>query len=97
MAGVMKTVSDRILKRCKEAISTREPKGKVIIIDTVIGSASKRIFEEAQLLMDLNMMVLVPGKERDEEKWSKMFMDAGFTKYKISPILESRSLIEVYP
>jgi hypothetical protein len=47
--------------------------------------------------MDLNMMVLVPGKERDEEKWSKMFMDAGFTKYKISPILESRSLIEVYP
>ncbi|XP_066355148.1 trans-resveratrol di-O-methyltransferase-like [Miscanthus floridulus] len=87
----------RILKQCKEAISTREPKGKVIIVDTVIGSASKRIFEEAQLLMDLNMMVLVPGKERDEEKWSKMFMDAGFTKYKISPILEPRSLIEVYP
>ena len=53
----------RILKQCKEAISTREPKGKVIIIDTVIGSASKRIFEEAQLLMDLNMMVLMPGKE----------------------------------
>ena len=52
----------RILKQCKKAISTREPKGKVIIVDTVIGSASKRIFEEAQLLMDLNMMVLVPGK-----------------------------------
>ena len=86
----------RILKQCKEAISTREPKGKVIIIDTVIGSASKRIFEEAQLLMDLNMMVLVPGKERDEKKWSKMFIDAGFTKYKICPILEPRSLIEVY-
>jgi len=87
----------RILKQCKEAISTREPKGKVIIVDTVIGSTSKRIFEEAQHLMDLNMMVLVPGKERDEAKWSKMFMDAGFTKYKISPILEPRSLIEVYP
>jgi hypothetical protein len=86
----------RILKRCKEAISTREPKGKVIIVDTVIGSASKPIFEEAQLLMDLNMMVLVPGKERDEEKWSKMFMDAGFTKYKIL-VQSLRSIHRPFP
>ncbi|KAL6905510.1 hypothetical protein ACP4OV_003111 [Aristida adscensionis] len=87
----------RILKRSKEAISTQEPKGKVIIIDTVVGSSeSKQIFE-AQLLMDLNMMVLVSGKEREESKWSEMFTDAGFTQYMISPILGCRSLIEVYP
>ncbi|TVU51120.1 hypothetical protein EJB05_02527, partial [Eragrostis curvula] len=84
-------------KRCKEAIPAREPKGKLIIIDTVIGSmASKQTFE-AQLLMDLSMMVLVTGKEREEEQWSTLFMDAGFTRYKISPILGPRSLIEVYP
>ena len=87
----------RILKRCNEAVSTREPKGKVIIIDTVVGSASNQTFFEAQLLMDLSMMVLLPGKERDEEQWSRLFMEAGFARYKISPVLGCRSLIEVYP
>ncbi|KAL6641778.1 hypothetical protein ACP70R_019959 [Stipagrostis hirtigluma subsp. patula] len=86
----------RILKRSKEAISTKGPKGKVIIIDIVVGSASKQVYE-AQLLMDLNMMVVTNGKEREEDKWKEMFMDAGFTHYKINPILGSRSLIEVYP
>ncbi|KAL6641777.1 hypothetical protein ACP70R_019958 [Stipagrostis hirtigluma subsp. patula] len=86
----------RILKRSKEAISTKVPKGKVIIIDIVVGSASKQIYE-AQLLMDLNMMVAMDGKEREEENWSKMFAEAGFTRYKINPILGGRSLIEVYP
>ncbi|TVU51112.1 hypothetical protein EJB05_02519, partial [Eragrostis curvula] len=87
----------RILKRCKEAISTREPKGKLIIIDTVIDSAASKQTLEAQLLMDLSMMVLLTGKEREEDQWSRMFMDAGFTRYKINPILGPRSLIEVYP
>jgi trans-resveratrol di-O-methyltransferase len=49
----------RILKRPKEAISTREPRGKVIIIDVVVGSQSKKqTLEEAQLLLDLSMMTL---------------------------------------
>ncbi|TVU51111.1 hypothetical protein EJB05_02518, partial [Eragrostis curvula] len=86
----------RILKRCKEAISTRGPKGKLIIIDTVVGSAASKQTLEAQLSIDLSMM-LVGGKEREEEQWSRMFMDAGFARYKISPILGPRSLIEVYP
>ncbi|KAL6905509.1 hypothetical protein ACP4OV_003110 [Aristida adscensionis] len=87
----------RILKRSKEAISTQEPKGKVIIIDTVVGSAESKEILEAQLLMDLNMMVVVAGKEREEQKWSEIFTKAGFTRYKISLILGCRSVIEVYP
>jgi hypothetical protein len=86
----------RILERSKEAISTREPKGKVIIIDTVASSVSKQT-TEAQLLMDLCMMVLTTGAERDEEKWHKLFLNAGFSQYKINPALGCRSLIEVYP
>ncbi|CAN6271842.1 unnamed protein product [Urochloa humidicola] len=86
----------RILKRSKEAICTREPKGKVIIIDAVAGSASKQTLE-AQLLMDACMMMLTTGEERDETKWHKLFLDAGFSRYKINPILGSRSLIEVFP
>ncbi|KAL6858731.1 hypothetical protein ACP4OV_017733 [Aristida adscensionis] len=86
----------RILKRSKEAISTGESKGKVIIIDTVLGSTSKQTYE-AQLSMDLCMMVLLSGEERDEAKWQSIFVDAGFGQYKISPILGPRSLIELYP
>jgi len=66
----------RILKQSMLAISTREPKGKVVIIDTVASSASKQSLE-AQLLMDLCMM-LTTGEERDE-KW-----------YNISHIFGSR-------
>jgi trans-resveratrol di-O-methyltransferase len=87
----------RILKRCRDAVSAREPKGKLVIIDMVVGSTSNQTLLEAQLLIDLSMMMLVTGKERDEEQWSRLFMDAGFTRYKISPVLGCRSLIEVYP
>ena len=86
----------RILKQSMLAISTREPKGKVVIIDTVASSASKQSLE-AQLLMDLCMMMLTTGEERDEEKWYKLLLDARFSGYKISHIFGSRSLIEVYP
>ncbi|CAO2182781.1 unnamed protein product [Urochloa humidicola] len=92
----------RILRRCREAISANGAEaGKVVIIDTVVGASSststtKEVFE-AQLLMDMCMMVLLMGKERDEETWSKIFADAGFTCYKIRPVLGARSVIEVYP
>ncbi|CAL5059666.1 unnamed protein product [Urochloa decumbens] len=56
-------------------------------------SASKQTLE-AQLLMDTCMMMLTTGEERDEEKWHKLFLDAGFSRYKINPILGSQSLIE---
>jgi hypothetical protein len=53
----------RILKRCKDAVSAREPKGKLVIIDTVVGSTSNQTLLEVQLLIDLSMMMLVTGKE----------------------------------
>uniref|UniRef100_I1QG11 O-methyltransferase domain-containing protein n=1 Tax=Oryza glaberrima TaxID=4538 RepID=I1QG11_ORYGL len=85
----------RILSRCREAISNREG-GKVIIIDTVIGSQSQQIYE-AQLFLDLCMMTVTTGKEREEKEWHMIFLKAGFTQYKILPILRIKSLIEVYP
>ncbi|EER96080.2 hypothetical protein SORBI_3002G079300 [Sorghum bicolor] len=86
----------RILKRCKEVVSTREPKGKVVIIEVVVGSQSKQMLE-AQFVSDLCMMLLTTGEERDRDKWQRIFQDAGFTQYKISPVLGFRSLIELYP
>ena len=88
----------KILKRCREAIPSKEKGGKVIIIDMMMknqkGDCKSR---ETQLFFDMLMMVLVTGKEREEKEWEKLFLEAGFSHYKITPILGLRSLIEVYP
>ncbi|XP_062113508.1 probable O-methyltransferase 3 [Humulus lupulus] len=93
--------SVKILKKCKEAISKNKKKvGKVIIIDMKVENYDKDKNDksyETQLFFDMLMMCLLTGKERNEEEWAKLFKDAGFTHYKISPILGLRSLIEVYP
>ncbi|WMV20985.1 hypothetical protein MTR67_014370 [Solanum verrucosum] len=88
----------KILKKCKEAIPSKENRGKVIVIDIVIDNqkGDDKSFE-TQLFSDVLMMVHVSGKERNEQEWAKLFSDAGFSDYKISPILGLRSVIEVYP
>ncbi|KAI3927322.1 hypothetical protein MKW98_008024 [Papaver atlanticum] len=95
----------RILKRCREAIPSREQGGKVIIIDAVIEEDKKKkqeaeddsIITETQLLFDIMMMAFVDGKERTEKEWEKLFIDSGFTDYKITRVQGFRSFIEVYP
>ncbi|RVW59874.1 Trans-resveratrol di-O-methyltransferase [Vitis vinifera] len=88
----------KILKRCREAIPSKENGGKVIIIDMIMmknQGDDKSI--ETQLFFDMTMMIFSAGRERDENEWEKIFLDAGFSHYKITPILGLRSLIEVYP
>ena len=52
---------------------------------------------ETKLLMDMMMMTLVNGRERNEKEWERLFLEAGFRHYKITPIFGLRSLIEVFP
>lgn len=88
----------KILRQCKAAVTKNGRKGKVIIIDMVIENQNedeKSI--ETQLFFDKLMMVLVTGRKRNEKEWAKLFLNAGFRDYKITPILGLRSLIEVYP
>ncbi|KAK3024134.1 hypothetical protein RJ639_044389 [Escallonia herrerae] len=82
----------KILKKCKEAIPSKEEGGKLIIIDMVMErqSATHHFF-------DVLMMVLHAGKERSEKEWAQLLFDAGFSTYKITPNLGSSSTIEVYP
>ncbi|XP_076926456.1 trans-resveratrol di-O-methyltransferase-like [Bidens hawaiensis] len=87
----------KILKRCKEAIPSKENKGKLIIIDMVVKvHKENNDVLETQLFLDMHMMNLLSGRERTEKDWAQLFLDAGFNNYKISPILGLRSLIEVY-
>ncbi|KAL2230348.1 UNVERIFIED_CONTAM: Trans-resveratrol di-O-methyltransferase [Sesamum indicum] len=88
----------KILKRCKEAIKSNEKRGKVVIIEMVVDDQnSDHKSVETQLFFDMLMMTVVGGKERNQKEWAKLFFDAGFTNYKISPLLGIRSIIEVYP
>ena len=94
----------KILRHCKEAIPSKQKGGKVIIIDMVVGhqkleeaNANGDKSTQTQLFNDMLMMVLVSAKERTEKEWANLFSAAGFSDYKINPILGLRSLIEIYP
>eukprot|EP00256_Glycine_max_P038341 XP_006586449.2 flavonoid 4'-O-methyltransferase-like [Glycine max] len=88
----------KILENCKEAISGESKTGKVVVIDTVINeNKDERQVTELKLLMDVHMACIINGKERKEEDWKKLFMEAGFQSYKISPFTGYLSLIEIYP
>ena len=75
-----------------------EKGGKVIVIDIVIDDQNiNKEVSGIQLCSDV-MMMCVSGKERTLMEWEKLFLAAGFSHYKITPIVGSaRSLIEAYP
>ncbi|CAL9075084.1 unnamed protein product [Musa acuminata var. zebrina] len=89
----------KILKRCREAIPSKQNGGKVIVIDIVLqgdeGSKSDKS-RESQLFLDMLMMTVSGGMQREEHEWRKIFTDAGFSSYTIKG-MGLRSLIEVYP
>lgn len=87
----------KILKNCKKAIPPRDAGGKVIIVDIVVGAGPPVLkHRETQVLFDL-LVMLINGIQRDEQEWKKIIFEAGFSEYKITPVLGVRSIIEVYP
>ncbi|KAJ1695300.1 hypothetical protein LUZ63_011998 [Rhynchospora breviuscula] len=87
----------RILRRCKDAIPSREAGGKVIVLEAVVGSTSAMISEEPLLLLDMLMLTVAEGGERDENGWKYLFTEAGYSSYKITNTIGFLSIIEVYP
>ncbi|KAK1420421.1 hypothetical protein QVD17_22000 [Tagetes erecta] len=88
----------KMLKRCREAIRLAGDKGKVIIIDMVIDEKHDRHeITETKMVFDIMMMIFVSGRERTEAELKKLFLKAGFNRYKITPNSGLRPLIEVFP
>lgn len=86
----------RILKKCKEAIP--KDKGKVIIVETVIGEEKQDSFEFVRFMKDMAMMAFTnSGKERTSEEWDCVLKEAGFSSYNIIPIRAVQSVIEAFP
>ncbi|CAN0896585.1 Probable O-methyltransferase 3 [Linum grandiflorum] len=89
-----------ILKQSKKAVTRGGGRGgKVMIIDHVLGheSWSDKASTGTLLLLDMGGISCVEGVIRTEKEWAKLFSDAGFSKYTISPVHGLRALIEVYP
>ncbi|KAL2245696.1 UNVERIFIED_CONTAM: Trans-resveratrol di-O-methyltransferase [Sesamum indicum] len=87
----------KILEKCKQAISDKDKEGKVIIVDMVVDFQKEHKAIETQLFFDMLIMNLASGRQRTEKDWAELFSAAGFTSYKITPVLGLRSLIELFP
>lgn len=68
-----------------------------MVIDIVVANNKTNDSIETQLFFDMMVMLMVGGKERNEKEWAHLIKEAGFSGYKIFPILGLRSLIEIYP
>jgi predicted O-methyltransferase YrrM len=62
-----------------------EPGGRVIAIDTVLPPLGD-VSDVPSKLLDVNMMLLLPGKERTRAAWEALYFDAGLAITAMIPI-----------
>jgi O-methyltransferase len=78
----------QILKRCRDAM---RPGGRVIVIEMLLGEIGE---PELVPLMDLNMMVMLTGRERTLAEYRALLEDAGLRFSKSTPIRSPMAVIE---
>jgi hypothetical protein len=78
----------RILQRCREAM---RPGGRVIVVEMLIGEIGE---PGVVPLMDLNMMVMLTGRERTLAENISLLKDAGLRLSKSTPIRSPMAVIE---
>jgi SAM-dependent methyltransferase len=78
----------RILENCRRAV---RPGGRVIVIELLLGKISESGFAP---LSDLNMMVMLTGRERTLSEYRALLEQAGFRLDQSSPIRSAMAVIE---
>ncbi|CAI0420848.1 unnamed protein product [Linum tenue] len=70
-----------------------------MIVDMVVGhqSCNDRDATETLLYFDMVIVMTCEGKIRTEPQFAKLFSEAGFASYTITPVCGLRVLIELYP
>jgi SAM-dependent methyltransferase len=81
----------RLLQNCHRAL---RPGGKLLLVEMVIPPDNRPSPAQA---MDLNMLVLLGGRERTEEEYQRLFQAAGFQLQRIIPTHSPFSVIEATP
>jgi len=87
----------KILANCRKAIPSREEGGKVVIADIILDPASGPVMFQTQLLMDVCMMLMKGGRQRDVNDWRDLIQKAGFSDYKLLKKFGARGVLEIYP
>jgi hypothetical protein len=77
-----------ILKRCRESIRSG---GKIVVVEILLGEVGEPPMGP---LMDLNMMVMVTGRERTLDEYHRLIEKAGFHLSKVKPIGSPMAVIE---
>jgi hypothetical protein len=62
-----------------------EPGGRVIAIDAVLPPLGD-VSDVPSKLLDVNMMLLLPGKERTRAEWESLYFNAGLAITAMIPI-----------
>jgi hypothetical protein len=78
----------RILERCRQAM---RPGGRVIVIEALLGEMGEPGIAP---LNDLNMMVLLTGRERTLSEYRALLKQAGLRLSKSTPIRSPLAVIE---
>ncbi|MFR9727712.1 methyltransferase [Saccharopolyspora sp. MS10] len=77
-----------ILRACRRAL---RPGGRVVVVELVLGPPSK---PGPAALMDLNMLAMAPGRERDLAGFDRLFAAAGLRRSATTELSGSHCAIE---
>jgi hypothetical protein len=80
----------QILRNCHQAIADQ---GKLLVIELLVTPSNQPDFAK---WLDLNMLVLLTGRERIEAEFRELFAAAGFQLTRIIP-LGGRAILEGVP
>ena len=80
-----------ILKNCRKGITEN---GKLLVIEMVVPEGNEPSLSK---LLDLQMLVVLPGCERTEAEYKTLFARAGFQLTQIVPTMSPYSIIEGVP
>ncbi|MGX2998847.1 methyltransferase [Streptomyces sp. JNUCC 64] len=77
-----------ILRNCRRAL---EPGGRVVVVEMPLGPPGEPGFAP---LLDLDMLAVLPGRERELTEYDALFEAAGLRRVRVTPTRSPQSLIE---
>jgi O-methyltransferase domain len=79
------------LRILKNIYAVAEPGTKLLIVDTVIGARNEHEFGK---ILDMQMLVHCPGKERTQAEWKELLHAAGFQLTRVVPTPSFAHVVE---